>query len=94
MPGRKSVQPISRGAERLAEEMVHPYRPFPQIEGRIEDARLLLGRGRYIDDLPLTPNTLDAALVRSPHAHARIMSIETGAAVAVQLAGRGEQLLI
>jgi 2-furoyl-CoA dehydrogenase large subunit len=84
MPGRKSAQPISRGAERLAEEMVDPYRPFPQIEGRIEDPRLLLGRGRYIDDLPLTPKTLHAALVRSPHAHARIVSIEISAAVAVQ----------
>jgi 2-furoyl-CoA dehydrogenase large subunit len=58
-------------------------RPFPQIEGRLEDARLLRGRGSYIDDLPLSANTLHAAIVRSPHAHARIVGIETTAAVAI-----------
>lgn len=55
-------------------------RPYPQMEGRIEDARLLMGRGRYIDDLPVGADTLHAAFVRSPHGHARILSINTAAA--------------
>ncbi len=63
--------------------MLRADRPFPQINGRLEDARLLRGRGRYIDDLPSTANTLHAAIVRSPHAHARIGKIKTDAAMAV-----------
>ena len=37
---------------------------------RVEDASLLTGRGRYIDDLAVRPDTLHAAILRSPHAHA------------------------
>ena len=43
---------------------------------RLEDEALLTGRGRYIDDLDM-PGLLEAALVRSPHPHARIVSIDT-----------------
>ena len=39
---------------------------------RIEDRALLAGRGRFIDDLPTPPRTLHAAILRSPHAHARL----------------------
>ncbi|HLI19863.1 MAG TPA: xanthine dehydrogenase family protein molybdopterin-binding subunit, partial [Stellaceae bacterium] len=46
---------------------------------RKEDKRLLTGKGHYVADVYL-PNTAYAALVRSPHAHARIRRIETGAA--------------
>lgn len=46
---------------------------------RIEDAPLLTGRGRYIDDLSAKPGTLHAAILRSPHAHATIVSINTAA---------------
>src|SRR5262245_11935564 len=46
---------------------------------RVEDARVLTGRGRYIDDLVL-PGMLHAAFLRSPHAHARITRIDTAAA--------------
>ena len=42
---------------------------------RKEDFRLLTGRGRYGDDLVL-PGTAYAAFVRSPYAHARIVSID------------------
>ena len=35
---------------------------------RVEDAALLTGRGRYIDDLGVPPGTLHAAILRSPHA--------------------------
>jgi CO/xanthine dehydrogenase Mo-binding subunit len=46
---------------------------------RLEDARLLKGRGRYQDDINL-PVQLHAVFLRSPHAHARIKSIATSAA--------------
>src|SRR6266849_629387 len=46
---------------------------------RVEDARLLSGQGRYVADLAL-PGMLHVAFVRSPHAHARIVSIDIGVA--------------
>jgi len=49
---------------------------------RLEDPRLLMGRGRYLDDLGL-PRMLFASFVRSPHAHARIVRIDTAAARSV-----------
>jgi carbon-monoxide dehydrogenase large subunit len=48
---------------------------------RKEDLRLLTGRGHYVADVRL-PNTAYAALVRSPHAHARIRGIDKKAAEA------------
>jgi 2-furoyl-CoA dehydrogenase large subunit len=47
---------------------------------RIEDAALLAGRGRYIDDLGVRPDTLHAAILRSPHAHAVIRAVRAEAA--------------
>ena len=47
---------------------------------RVEDAALLTGRGRFVDDLGVKPGTLHAAILRSPHAHARIAAIRTEAA--------------
>lgn len=41
--------------------------------------RLLAGRGRFVDDISL-PRMLHMAFVRSPHAHARIIAIDTSAA--------------
>src|SRR6266849_5676294 len=46
---------------------------------RKEDARFLRGKGNFIDDIDL-PNMLHMAILRSPHAHARIKSIDTSAA--------------
>lgn len=46
---------------------------------RKEDARLVVGAGRYSDDLGF-PDQVYAVMLRSPHAHARIASIDTGAA--------------
>ena len=48
---------------------------------RREDAALLTGNGRYADDLPVPPGTLHAYVLRSPHAHAIIKSINTTAAL-------------
>src|SRR5438552_9028849 len=50
---------------------------------RVEDARLLTGRGTYIDDHPPVANLHHAAIVRSPHAHARIAGYDLTAALAV-----------
>jgi aerobic carbon-monoxide dehydrogenase large subunit len=49
---------------------------------RREDPRLLMGRGRYYDDLKLADQVY-AAIVRSPHAHADIKGIETRAALQI-----------
>jgi len=46
---------------------------------RKEDARLLRGAGRYTDDITL-PGMLWLAVVRSPHAHARVTRIDAAAA--------------
>jgi carbon-monoxide dehydrogenase large subunit len=48
---------------------------------RREDQRFITGKGRYVDDLTL-PGQLYAHIVRSPHAHARIVSIDATAAKA------------
>jgi carbon-monoxide dehydrogenase large subunit len=46
---------------------------------RVEDARFLSGQGRFVADLEL-PRMLHVAFLRSPHAHARIVAIDTRAA--------------
>jgi carbon-monoxide dehydrogenase large subunit len=65
---------------------------------RKEDARFIRGRGRFVDDIQL-PGMLHGAILRSPLAHARIVSVDTAAAQAhprveavitgQDLAGRG-----
>jgi 2-furoyl-CoA dehydrogenase large subunit len=49
---------------------------------RKEDPALLSGRGRYADDLPVPAGTLHAHVIRSPHAHAKIVAIDATAALA------------
>ncbi len=48
---------------------------------RKEDARFLRGEGHYVDDFVL-PGMLHGAVLRSPYAHARLVSIDTSAAEA------------
>jgi 2-furoyl-CoA dehydrogenase large subunit len=65
---------------------------------RVEDAALLTGRGRYLDDCGAPPGTLHAAILRSPHAHAAIEAVETARAralpgVAAVLTGADVQAL-
>jgi aerobic carbon-monoxide dehydrogenase large subunit len=50
---------------------------------RVEDPRLLLGRGRYTDDI-LLPGMLHGIVLRSPHAAAKINRIDTKAAASVE----------
>ena len=62
---------------------------------RVEDGRLVTGRGHYTDDM-LPPGMTFAVMVRSPHAHARIRSIDKTAALAapgVLLVLSGEDVL-
>jgi carbon-monoxide dehydrogenase large subunit len=60
--------------------MTQRYHGFGPMR-RKEDARFLRGRGTYVDDIKL-PGTLHGAILHSPHAHARIVSIDTSAAEA------------
>ena len=46
---------------------------------RKEDLRFITGKGQYTDDV-MRPGETRAVFVRSPHAHAKIKSIDTGAA--------------
>ena len=43
---------------------------------RVEDQRFLRGQGRYVDDVAVGGDVLHAAVLRSPHAHARIVDID------------------
>ncbi|HUI33911.1 MAG TPA: hypothetical protein VLX67_00135, partial [Stellaceae bacterium] len=49
---------------------------------RKEDFRLLTGKGRFSDDFAL-PGRVYAAMVRSPHPHARIVGIDAASARAM-----------
>ena len=70
--------PASRQRERPGQ----PLKWIGKSLKRVEDPRLLTGQGRYIDDID-RPNMLHAAVLRSPHAHARIVSIDVSAAAAL-----------
>jgi len=49
---------------------------------RREDIRFITGRGTYVDDIKL-PHMVHAAILRSPHAHARIQRIDASKAAAM-----------
>ena len=49
---------------------------------RVEDARFTQGKGNYVDDIDL-PGMLHGDFVRSPYAHARVVSINIDAAMAL-----------
>src|SRR5712664_53120 len=50
-------------------------KPFPRVDGGVK----VTGRAVYADDVVL-PRTLHCKFLRSPHPHARILSIDTSAA--------------
>ena len=52
---------------------------------RVEDSRLLTGRARFADHYPVARGTLHAAILRSPHASADIVSIDVSKASACLL---------
>ncbi|MFQ5913741.1 MAG: aerobic carbon-monoxide dehydrogenase large subunit [Nitrospinota bacterium] len=78
---RFSGRPIGVGIHLRGEEMVTRYFGAPIL--RTEDIRLLTGRGTYVDDVQL-PGTLHGAVLRSPHAHARIRRIDASRALQIQ----------
>ena len=51
-----------------------------QSIARVEDRELLCGKARFVGDMQF-PDMLHASFVRSPHAHARIDSIDKSAAL-------------
>ena len=64
---------------------ISPENPAPHTGRpleRVEDAALLMGRGRYGDDLGVRPGTLHAAVLRSPHGHAELLKVDASAAIA------------
>ncbi|HEX2440458.1 MAG TPA: molybdopterin cofactor-binding domain-containing protein, partial [Methylomirabilota bacterium] len=79
------VQAVSRAAERRA-AAASPAPADGSYIGRTvvrpQTARLVAGRGTYTDDVAL-PRLCHVAFVRSPHAHARIVAIDTAGAAAL-----------
>ena len=75
----------------MANEAALPTPYIGQSLRRREDAKFLAGKGRYVDDMKL-PGMLYLAILRSPHAHARITGVDlsaarSGAGVRLALAG-------
>ena len=71
MPDAPLLHPFDRPNSYIGRTVPRPNAP-----------RLARGRSRFVDDVTL-PRMLHAAFVRSPHAHARIKSIDTVAAAAL-----------
>lgn len=64
------------------DNMIEKDRNVGRSVPRLENRALLRGRGRFMDDVPVAPGTLHAAVLRSPHAHAEIVSIDASACLA------------
>jgi CO/xanthine dehydrogenase Mo-binding subunit len=59
---------------------IHTTRPEGE---RVDILEKVTGRAKYIDDIPIPPNTLYAHPVISPYSHARIVSIDSSRALAM-----------
>src|SRR5262249_22017191 len=79
-PSRWRRAKDARGRWPVADATNTPY--VGRALKRIEDPRLITGAGTYVDDIRL-PGMLHAAILRSPHAHAKILRIDTAAAKAI-----------
>ncbi|MFL2669117.1 MAG: xanthine dehydrogenase family protein molybdopterin-binding subunit [Alphaproteobacteria bacterium] len=55
------------------------FRYVGESVNRLEDQRFLIGAGKFVDDVSL-PGMTHMAILRSPHAHARIKTIDLSAA--------------
>src|SRR5215471_3916883 len=78
---------ISIGAEAdMVAGVNSPVGSHPSFVGRsvlrLEDPPLLTGKGRFVNDLSL-PNQLHMRVVRSAHAHGRIVAVSPAAALAI-----------
>lgn len=65
----------------VAEEAPEAERHIGSEESRKEDNRLTTGRGRFIDDMEPVPDLHHVAILRSPHAHARIEGVDASTAL-------------
>src|SRR6185312_11136016 len=76
------VERLGRGLAPRLLPLQHPDRPVSDLmlKGRLEDDRMLTGRGRYVSDWNL-PRQAHAYFVRSDRAHAEIVSIDKDAAL-------------
>jgi putative selenate reductase molybdopterin-binding subunit len=63
-------------------ELVPKLKTIGWSERRVDSVKLATGRGTFVDDLTL-PGTLHAVVLRSPHAHARIVGIDASEARAL-----------
>src|SRR6185369_16262389 len=68
----KSIEDLPNSAPRFVGKAVN----------RVEDPQLLTGRTEFIDNVTLS-GMLHCAILRSPHAHARITAIDVSAAAAL-----------
>lgn len=59
-----------------------PSKKFGESMPRVEDIRFITGKGCYTDDFKV-PGMTHAAFVRSPHAHAKILSVDTSEATSM-----------
>jgi len=82
-PARSTSRSSERSAAADAPAPAHSTRWIGQPVKRVEDARLLSGRGTFIGDHDPIPNVHHAAIVRSPHPHARITGYDVAAALAM-----------
>ena len=71
-----SVRAAAEGVTGDGQRDRHFERRSASRSMRKEDAELLTGEGRYVDDIKL-PGMLHMAIVRSPYAHAKITSIDS-----------------
>ena len=67
-------------AEETVKERQAALKGLGSSRKRVEDARFTQGKGNYVDDIKL-PDMLFGDFVRSQHAHARVKSIDTSAAM-------------
>src|SRR6202045_2330852 len=87
-PRGRGAPEYAQGGCRMSAEIESAQARTQKLEGlgtrrkRVEDARFTQGKGNYIDDLKL-PGMLFGDFVRSPHAHARVKSINSDEALKV-----------
>jgi len=88
-PGSGTHPPLRAGSARAQGHPMNAPGPTAPRRGAHASVRHdsaaghVTGRAVYLDDMPLPPDTLEAALVLSRHPHARIRGIDLAAALAV-----------
>src|SRR5205814_2777819 len=100
LPAKPPSRATRRGRTAMADTTTQPIaqRFVGESVKRSEDVRILTGIGSYVDDIQL-PGMLHAAFLRSPLAHARILSVDVSAArqlpgVVVAMTGEDVQGLL